>query len=391
MTLITEVVSKKSLDFRNQQKAYLLRTVHKRPYKSIAQVVVNGQGQHPCWATVRNICETFSGRKGRRPYNYHKCGRKAWKLTRPVQRFVLRKLIGQRVKQVVTSPSLAEAVAREKGVILEASSIRKFLQRRGYRWLPRSQKRKYTEEDRLRRMAFARSVLRLSEDALRLKLAMSLDGVVLSMPPTSDVDRFNYCWGGISHMWRKPGEANSPSLAGNDGYDKQLPVSRAIPLWGGCSAHGFETVLWHAKKKTDHEEWSAAVRQGKLTAALRRLNPGRRHRPWTVLCDNESFLRHPAPMRAYVQKRVRLWAVPPRSPDLNPIEMFWGWVRRQLRLQDLDDLRHHRAPLTKAAYILRIEALFRSAKAQEVAGKCAMKLRSKCRDVLASSGAAIAS
>ena len=96
-------------------------------------------------------------------------------------------------------------------------------------------------------------------------------------------------------------------------------------------------------------------------------------------------------MRAYAQKRVRLWAVPPRSPDLNPIEMFWGWVRRQLRLQDLDDLRHHRAPLTKAAYILRIEALFRSAKAQEVAGKCAMKLRSKCRDVLASSGAAIAS
>ena len=92
-------------------------------------------------------------------------------------------------------------------------------------------------------------------------------------------------------------------------------------------------------------------------------------------------------MRANAQQRVCLWAVPPRSPDLNPIEMFW----RQLRLQDLGDLRHHRAPLTKAAYILRIEALFRSAKAQEVAGKCAMKLRSKCRDVLASSGAAIAS
>ena len=64
MTLITEVVSKKSLDSRNQQKAYLLRTVHKRPYKSIAQVVVNGQGQHPCWATVRNICETFLREEG---------------------------------------------------------------------------------------------------------------------------------------------------------------------------------------------------------------------------------------------------------------------------------------------------------------------------------------
>ena len=71
--------------------------------------------------------------------------------------------------------------------------------------------------------------------------------------------------------------------------------------------------------------------------------------------------------------------------------MFWAWVRRQLRLQDLDDLRCHRPPLPKAAYILRIKALFRSAKAQAVAKQCALKLRRKCRDVIAQSGAAIGS
>ena len=192
MAVIVERVSKQSLDSRNQRKAYVLRTVHKRSYESIAQVVVNREGEHPSWGTVRNICEAFSTAKGRRPYQYHKCGRKAWKLTRDVQRFVLRTLLAQRVKEVVTSSSLADAVARDKGVIIEAPSIRKFLQRRGYRWLPRSQKRKYTEDDRVRRMPFARSVLRLSEDALRFKLAMTLDGVVLSMPPASGVDRFNY-------------------------------------------------------------------------------------------------------------------------------------------------------------------------------------------------------
>ena len=229
MAMLMERVSKKSLDFRNQRKAYLLRTVHNRAYESIAQHVVNRQGEHPCWGTVRNVCQTFSTTKAMRPYNYHKCGRKAWKLTRDVQRFVLRKLIALRAKAVVTSSSLAEAVAREKGVIVEASSIRKLLQRRGYRWLPRSQKRKYSEDDRARRMAFARSVLRLSDDALRFKLAMSLDGVVLSMPPTSDVDRFNYCWGGFSHMWRKPGESNCPTLGGNNDYESQCPLSRAIP------------------------------------------------------------------------------------------------------------------------------------------------------------------
>ena len=391
MAMIMERVSKKSLDFRNQRKAYVLRTVHKRSYESIAQVVVNRQGEHPSWGTVRNVCEAFSTSKGRRPYKYHKCGRRPWKLTRDVQQFVIRTLLAKRVKEVVTSSSLAEAVASEKGVLIEASSIRKFLQRRGYMWLPRSQKRKYTDDDRVRRMSFARSVLRLSDHALRFKLAMSLDGVVLSMPPTSDVDRFNYCWGGFSHMWRKRGEANCPRLGGNDDYEKQVPLSRAIPLWGGCSVDGFQTVLWHAKKKTDNEEWSEAVREGKLTEALRKLNPGRRRGPWTVLCDNESFLRHPTSMRAYALRRVRLWAVPPRSPDLNPIEMFWAWVRRQLRLQDLDDLRQHRPPLTKPAYILRVKALFRSAKAQPVARSCAMKLRTKCRSVLANNGAAIGS
>ena len=172
---------------------------------------------------MRNVCEALATSKGRRPYKYHKCGRRPWKLTRDVQQFVIRTLLAKRVKEVVTSSSLAEAVASEKGVLIEASSIRKFLQRRGYMWLPRRQKRKYTDDDRVRRMSFAHNVLRLSDHALRFKLAMSLDGVVISMPPTSDVDRFNYCWGGFSHMWRKRGEANSPRLGGNDDYEQQAP------------------------------------------------------------------------------------------------------------------------------------------------------------------------
>merc|ERR1711923_363015 len=97
--------------------------------------------------------------------------------------------------------------------------------------------------------------------------------------------------------------------------------------------------------------------------------------PWSVLCDNESFLRHEQCLRAYAAKGVRLWAVPPRSPDLSPIEMFWAWPRRQMRLRDLGDLRHLRPTPTQAAYLLRVKAFFRSARAQAVARKCAMLLR----------------
>ena len=143
---------------------------------------------------------------------------------------------------------------------------------------------------------------------------MSLDGVVFSMPPRNETERFNYCWGGFTHMWRKPSEANSPALAGATAYDKQVPVARAIPMWGGLSADGFQAVLWHEKKKTDHVEWSAAVRAGKLSAALRALNPRRRRGPWTVLCDNETFLRHRSCARAYARKNIRLWELPAQVP-----------------------------------------------------------------------------
>jgi len=51
-------------------------------------------------------------------------------------------------------------------------------------------------------------------------------------------------------MWRKTRETNLPSLAGDDEYMKQVPLSRAIPLWGGISDGGFAPVLWHPTHKT---------------------------------------------------------------------------------------------------------------------------------------------
>ena len=93
-------------------------------------------------------------------------------------------------------------------------------------------------------------------------------------------------------------------------------------------------------------------------------------------------------MEAYAKKRILIWDVPPKSPDLNPIEMFWGWVRRQLRLKDLADLRMKRPPLGKTAYIQRVNTLFRSAKAQGVAKNMARRFWKTCKEVLEKKGGA---
>ena len=127
VTAIVQRVSKNSLDFQNQRIAYMLRTVHHKPYTEIAAQVVSLKGKHPAWGTVRNIVKEFSMKKGCRPYHYSKCGRKPWKFTKDVQQFVLRRLLADRMREVVTSKSVVELVAKEKGIIVAASSVRALL------------------------------------------------------------------------------------------------------------------------------------------------------------------------------------------------------------------------------------------------------------------------
>ena len=107
-----------------------------------------------------------------------------------------------------------------------------------------------------------------------------------------------------------------------------------------------------------------------------------------MLCDGESFLRAKKSMQAHRRKSVSLWTCPPKSPDLNPVEMFWGWLREKLRKMDLADLRKKRAPLGKTSYVLRIKSVIQTNKAQTVAKAFAKKLRSTCKQVVNRQGAA---
>ena len=84
----------------------------------------------------------------------------------------------------------------------------------------------------------------------------------------------------------------------------------------------------------------------------------------------------------------KVYFLPPYSPDLNPIEMFWGWIRRKLRLMDLADLRLKRRPLGKTAYTLRVKRVMQTQKAQTVAKNFATRFRKACVQVVKRKGAA---
>ena len=180
----------------------------------------------------------FSANAGRRKSKYHKCGRKAWKLTEDLKKFLVRTLLKQRKEAVCTTTTLQYAAAVEKGVTLQQCTIRKYIMSQGYKWLRRGQKRKYSPEIMEERLKFAKKVKALGVEGLREKLSFSTDGAIIAMPPSNPTERVNFLRAGFSHMWRLSSERCIPELAGEDMYAKQVKIQRAIPLWGGLSAGG---------------------------------------------------------------------------------------------------------------------------------------------------------
>ena len=388
MPVVSEVVHPHGFSFPTQRQIVVRRDVHKEKWADIAAKVTNLEGMTPLPRHVANTYRKFSRRQGRVRTKYAKCGRKPWKVTKEIEAYVVKRLTELRAECVCASTTLQADVARQKSVQLSTSCIRKVLQKHGYRWLPKRQKKKYTAEVRKLRLAFARKVLSWSLKQFRERLSFAMDGVVLGLPPRDPTDRLNFCRYGDDHMWRKPSEAFSPGLAGADEYAKQIPHARALPLWGGCSEGGFAAVVFHQNKKLTGPEWQRAVRTGKVVAAIKALKPAKADGPWQVLCDNESFLTAAQSIQVHANAGIQLWQIPAKSPDLNPVERFWSWLRRKLRAMDLADAIAKRPVLGKTAYTLRVKRVLKTKKAQSVAAACAKGLRKVCREVLKKKGAA---
>ena len=383
------MVHPRSMSFANQRKVVILREVSKLTWASICKKVVNLQGGSPSEKQCRQVYANMrSSGAPRKKYCFSKCGRKPWKCTKEVRAFLVKKLLSLRRDFVCTSTTLQRELLREQDIRLACSTIRKVLLSKGYRWLPRGQKPKYSAADRAMRRGFAEEVVAMSTRQLGKHLTMAMDGVVLTLPPADPVHRENYCRVGESHMWRKRGEAAKPELSGQDMYNKQVPPARAVPMWGGIGPGGFGIVMFHQRKKVTQTEWAAVVDDGKLEAACKVTRPDKLGGPWRLLCDNESFLSATTSRAAHRKARVLLWQIPPRSPDLNPVEKYWGWLRARLREKDLADLRAKRPPLQRTALKARVRSLIRSSRGKAVAKSIFASLRGSCQEVLRKKGAA---
>ena len=150
-----------------------------------------------------------------------------------------------------------------------------------------------------------------------------------------------------------------------------------------------DVAQWHKSKKVKVEEWAQAVRSGALTKAIKELSPIRARGPWEVLCDNEHFLASSVCQRGHARARVTLWSIPARSPDLNPVERFWAWLRRKLRSMDLADAIAKKPVLGRMAYRARVIRVLKTTKAQTAAANIAKGFRRTCKRIVDCKGAGV--
>ncbi|CAK0863379.1 unnamed protein product [Prorocentrum cordatum] len=130
------------------------------------------------------------------------------------------------------------------------------------------------------------------------------------------------------------------------------------------------------------------VNRGDLVKAVKSVNPKRKKGPWSVLCDSESFLRAKVSNAAAKAAGVKPWKMPAKSPDLNPAERCWSWLRRKLRPMDLDDAAKKRPVPGKTAYRARVRSVAKSKKAQSAGAAQAKLMKRVCREVARKKGAA---
>ena len=105
-------------------------------------------------------------------------------------------------------------------------------------------------------------------------------------------------------------------------------------------------------------------------------------------CWSPSLLRAKESLKAYKKFNIKLLDNAARSPDLNPIERFWAWLRKDLLHMDMADLKAGRAVPGKTAYKERVRRLLKTARAQKAAANHAKSWRKTCQIVVKRKGGA---
>ena len=224
----------------------------------------------------------------------------------------------------------ASRLKLEAGVdrTISNSTVRRCLNRLGYRYLQARRKGLMTEKDVKQRLAFARKVKRmLPADFWTSGISFYLDG-------SSFAHKYNPCDQAKSRrsmVWRKRSE----------GLGLQCTSKGKKEGTGGRMAHFVVCIAYNKgvmlceqyTKRFTGEYFASFIRKHFEEAFSNSANP----RGKLFLQDGDPRQNSKAAKEAIDDVGARLFSIPPRSPDINPIENVFSIVSRKLDRDAIDN------------------------------------------------------
>jgi transposase len=222
-----------------------------------------------------------------------------------------------------------KSLVKESGLSLQLASRRTFsrhLNLLGYRFLQARKKGLLTDKDRKRRLKFARKTKRLClrENAhfWRDEVAFYLDGVSF----VHKYNPFNAAVTPKSRVWRKKSEGLEITTKGS----KELPGGRRVHVMVAI-AYGKGVVLRVPYTKMDGPFFAQFIKEH-FRISFARAGPKHKGRRLFIM-DNDPCQTSKVAMKALEDIEAKMHVIPPRSPDLNPIENIFHIVKNDLGRQ----------------------------------------------------------
>lgn len=223
------------------------------------------------------------------------------------------------------------SLVKEAGLdpsLMHRRTYTKYLNSLGFYFLQARKKGLLSEKDKLARVRYARhmkAVLKRHPDFYSSHIAFYLDGVsfVHKYNPLKDACQTK------SRVWRKPGEGLHITAKGS----KDLAGGRRLHLIVAIAA-GKGIILNEAYEKMNGEFFASFIRQY-FNITFAKAGP-KENQSRLFLMDNDPSQCSKKSMEALRAIEADLHFIPPRSPDLNPIENVFHLLKRRLQHQTIE-------------------------------------------------------
>lgn len=245
------------------------------------------------------------------------------KLSKKDERQIKRTLLKLRHTDGTVSCS---RILAESGIDSSRISIwtgRRTLNRLGYRFLVSRKKGLLTSKDLVKRLKFAKAMKKTKPKAFWTDdVCFYLDGVsfVHKYNPYSD------SIAPVSRIWRKPSEGLAPGCTSKGSHVGS--GGRTVKFFVAIS-YGEGVIFCHQYEHLNGEYFKNIILEH-FDGIFRLSN---RSHSRIFIQDGDPSQNSAAARSAFKAIGAKLFSIPPRSPDLNPIENLFHLVKRNLKKQ----------------------------------------------------------